>query len=388
MKSLLDNCETSNLVKFILLIFIFSKIIFAGELSATELNIAEICNQDNCSISSSDVRENFKFYGLASYYNNIHAYLVDKHGITDIEAGSETILSQGQWLVIAGRLEVLVIQAPGLQIEYTDKHFSLVNYQKLQQKVTLLKVAKNFKLATISPELDQVRYAHLWKPLAWLAKLVEFSIVALETHVIFNWGMAIVVFSIIVKLLLFPLSIITTRLQREVSLIQAKLAPQVAEIKSNYDGEEAHNRLMAAHKALGVSPFFTLKPMLGTLIQIPILIAVFNALGEMPQLNEQSFLWIDNLAYPDAVGHISNSIPMFGTTISLLPFIMTVVTIISVILLQNNQAPQEEVKKQKRNLYLMAATFFVLFYAFPAAMVLYWTLINLWNIMQQQLIKF
>ena len=52
------------------------------------------------------------------------------------------------------------------------------------------------------------------------------------------------------------------RFQRRVSQVQAQLAPQLAEIKANYDGEEAHNRLMAAHKSLGVLPFYTLKPML------------------------------------------------------------------------------------------------------------------------------
>jgi YidC/Oxa1 family membrane protein insertase len=127
--------------------------------------------------------------------------------------------------------------------------------------------------------------------------------------------------------------------------------------------------------------------MLGSLIQIPILIAVFNALGEMPQLDGQSFLWIENLAYPDAMGHLSFAIPMFGDTISLLPFIMTIVTLYSTIIFQNRHAAEVDVKRQKRNLYLMAAAFFVLFYPFPAVMVLYWVLANILQTIQQQIIK-
>jgi len=68
----------------------------------------------------------------------------------------------------------------------------------------------------------------------------------------------------------------------------------------------------------------------------------------------------------------------------LLPLLMTLVTIVSALLFQDRHAPAEELKRQKRNLYLMALAFFVLFYPFPAAMVLYWTLSNALQIVQQQ----
>ena len=189
------------------------------------------------------------------------------------------------------------------------------------------------------------------------------------------------------KILLLPVGIFTTNIQREVSQIQTQLAPRLAEIKASYDGEEAHNLLMAAHKELGVSPLYTLKPMLGTFIQVPIWIAVFNALGEMPQLDGQSFLWIDNLAFPDTVGQLPSAIPLLGDKISLLPFLMTVVTVGSTVLFKNRHATAIEMKRQRRNLYLMAVAFFVLFYPFPAAMVLYWTLANVFYAIQQQVIK-
>ena len=159
------------------------------------------------------------------------------------------------------------------------------------------------------------------------------------------------------------------------------------EWKANYDGEEAHNHLMGAYKELGVSPFYTLKPMLGSFIQIPILIATFNALGEMPQFVGQSFLWIKDLAHPDAIMQFSFTIPMFGNSLNLLPFLMTIITIYSTIIFQNKHAPELEVKRQKRNLYFMAFAFFVLFYPFPAVMVMYWTLSNILYIIQQRYVK-
>ena len=183
------------------------------------------------------------------------------------------------------------------------------------------------------------------------------------------------------------LAILTLRLQRDVSRYQSALAPQLAEIKANHDGEEAHNRIMAAYKGLGITPFFTLKPLFASLIQIPILVAIFNALGEMPQLQGAAFLWVDNLAYPDAVGSLPMSVPLLGNTLNLLPFVMTLVTVISTLTFRNPHAPVAEMRRQKRNLLVMSAVFFVLFYPFPAAMVLYWTLANALQLVQQRFVS-
>ncbi len=162
------------------------------------------------------------------------------------------------------------------------------------------------------------------------------------------------------------------------------------EIKANYDGQEAHERIMAAHKDLGVSPFYTLKPMLGMFIQVPILVAVFNMLGELPFLSGQTFWWMSNLAYPDAVlsfTEAGSGIPFFGSTLNLLPILMTVVTIGLAISYKDHVAPVSETRKQKRNLYLMAIAFFVLFYPFPSAMVLYWATANVLQVVQQLVTK-
>ena len=123
-----------------------------------------------------------------------------------------------------------------------------------------------------------------------LSKLIESILVLIQTYIVSSWGVVIIVFAILLKLLLLPVGIMTTNFQRKVSQVQSSLAPKLSDIKTNYDGEEAQNSLMAAHKELGVSQFYALKPMLGLFIQIPILIAIFNALGEMSQFAGQSFL--------------------------------------------------------------------------------------------------
>ena len=195
-------------------------------------------------------------------------------------------------------------------------------------------------------------------------------------------------FPALLKTLLLPIEMMSVRFRRQVGQVQELLGPQLAGIKANYDGEEAHNRLMMAYKDAGVSPFFSLKPALGPLIQLPIQVAIFSALSEMPQLSTHSFLWIESLAYPDILfRHISFGIPMLGDTVSLLPFIMTIVALYSAIIYKNRFSTELEVKSQKRKLYLMAVAVFILFYPFPSAMVLYWTLANILQAIQHQIIK-
>ncbi|WP_237444707.1 YidC/Oxa1 family membrane protein insertase [Sinobacterium norvegicum] len=326
------------------------------------------------------------FYGLASYYNNINYFLVSADQIERLIPGENYTLNSNRWLAAVKRLDTLVIQADGLNFSLSDDELLLTSVTSLDSPHAIVQVANKDKLSSVAPELDQIRYNHLWIGLAQISRAVEFSLVIIQS-LVGNWGLAIILFALLLKVLLIPVGIMTTRFQRRVSQVQSALEPKLNEIKSQYDGEEAHNRIMAAHKQLGVSPFYTLKPMIGMFIQIPILIATFNALGEMPQFASQSFFWITDLSLPDTIGELPFTLPLFGSTISILPVIMTVVTLFSTVIFQNTHASSGEMAKQKRNLYLMAAAFFILFYPFPAAMVLYWVMANILQTIQQQIIK-
>ena len=333
------------------------------------------------------VGEDYSFYGLASYYNSLSYYLVDSYQVRKLIKEESISLTLDQRLAVVGRFKVLLISGEGTSLRFDGRQLSTDRAASVVQQGASVEVVSKSALQAISPVLDQLRYAHLWPPLAQLSKLVELALTKVHSAGITNWGWVLVIFSLLLKLLLLPVSIMTLIFQRRVSQVQTALEPVLADIKARYDGERAHNLLMAAHRERGVTPFYTLKPMLGSFVQIPVLIAVFNALGEMAQFNHQSFLWIDNLAYPDVVGQLSVGIPMIGDAISLLPLLMTLITVWATVAFQNRHASVEEVKRQKRNLFFMAAAFLILFYPFPAVMVLYWTLANLFQVVQQQLIK-
>ena len=117
------------------------------------------------------------------------------------------------------------------------------------------------------------------------------------------------------------------------------------------------------------------------------LIAVFNALGEMPALRGESFLWIDDLAYPDVLGELGFSVPLLGNKLSLLPVLMTAVTVWSTLVLTRTGVSKVQLDAEKTRLLLMSVGFFIMFYPFPAAMVLYWTCTNLLQLPLQRVLK-
>lgn len=352
--------------------------------AAEDKSLAKFNRQGDFESVKSLVIEQRTFFGLASYYNAVSFYRVTADGIEALEPGQSVSIAPGERFAAVGRFNVLVLDKPGTRLDVGEETFRVIGTPPLALDA---QVVSKTRLNIGDGSLDQLRYHHLWWPFAQLALAAEWSLVEIRGLTGVGWGVAIVLFTILLKILMVPLGIVATHMQGEVSRVQSQLMPKLAEIKASYDGEEAHNRIMAAHKELGVSTFFALKPLLVTFIQVPIWVGVFNALGEMPQLSNWGFLWIESLAYADSIATLPVTLPLFGNSLNLLPILMTVVTVVSALLFQDSHAHPDELKRQKRNLYLMALAFLVLFYPFPAAMVLYWTLSNALQIVQQRFVK-
>ncbi|GIT34684.1 MAG: hypothetical protein Ct9H300mP4_10030 [Gammaproteobacteria bacterium] len=90
-----------------------------------------------------------------------------------------------------------------------------------------------------------------------------------------NLGASIILLALIIKILLYPLSTVAEKWQQEVNEIQAWLQPRLKNIKTNYTGEEAHQKTLLFTKKKNISPKFTVKSLAGLLIQIPIFFCCF-----------------------------------------------------------------------------------------------------------------
>ena len=331
------------------------------------------------------VREPFSYSGLAAFYSGVTAYIVNEEIIKMVDDENFYSLTGSQSLAIVGHYKILIVRNINADISFIDEKLILkedTNRQKFQTQILL-----KSELTQLPQQFQKLKYAHLWEPFRLLCIGMEEVLLWLHSLHNLGWGITIILLSLLLKIFILPVNIYLTRSQRNVSYIQARLAPELEKIKTNFSGEEAHNKFMAAHKTLGVTPFYNLKPLLLTLLPIPFWIAIFNVLGELNQIAGHSFMWISNLGYPDAVFDFGKHIPLLGNSINLLPILMTLLTIFAALLHQNTIVSAKELLRQKLNLYFMALGFLVLFYPFPSAMVLYWTCANVWGLIQQRFIR-
>ena len=198
--------------------------------------------------------------------------------------------------------------------------------------------------------------------------------------VIPNWGLSIISLAILVRVCIYPLARKMLDGQRAYAEIQKIIQPEIQTIKKDYTGEEQSERILALYKKYGASPFTGMKPLVVVLIQLPIFIALFHVLGQAFELREASFLWMDTLALPDRLFSFGKDLPFIGAYFNLLPVLMALSTLLTIRL---SPSPGQS------NIFLiiMAVGFLVLFYPFPSGMVLYWTMANILQIIQQMGIK-
>jgi YidC/Oxa1 family membrane protein insertase len=230
-------------------------------------------------------------------------------------------------------------------------------------------------------ELRDILYAGLWFWLRWIC-FGMFYLLSWIKIVIPSWGVAIMVLSLAVHILMLPLSRIADRFQQQVNETEARLQPELQRIKRQYKGEEQAASILALYKTERVHPLYSLKSMLGVAVVIPVFIGAFDMLAENIHLLNTAFLWISDLSRPDALFHLPFSLPFFGADLNLLPFLMTGLSVVASALHSPPALNAEMRRRQALNMVLLAAAFFVLFYTFPAGMVLYWTTNNLISVIK------
>jgi len=212
------------------------------------------------------------------------------------------------------------------------------------------------KLEAIAPGLDlTVDYGWLTViavPLFWLLEWLH--------RWVGNWGVAIIILTVIIKLLFYPLSAASYRSMAKMRVV----APKMQRIKDQYgnDRQRMQQAMMELYKTEHINPLGGCMPIV---VQIPVFIALYWVLLASVELRHAPFvLWIDDLATPD---------PWF-----VLPLLMGATMIIQTRL---NPEPPDPV--QAKVMKIMPIVFSVFFFFFPAGLVLYWLVNNVLSIAQQ-----
>jgi len=230
-------------------------------------------------------------------------------------------------------------------------------------------------------------FSGIWGWMDWVSQGLYFLLRGIH-YLVPDWGVSIILLAFVVRMVLYPLSKKAMIAQMRFVEAQKAMAPEMAEIKRNFKGGEQSERILELYKTHSVSPFAGLKPLLIVLVQLPILIALFQVLGSAEPLKTARFLWIDSLAAPDGLFPLAFRVPLLGDRFNLLPVLMAVFTLLSFKLAP---APATDEKGgRSQNLFLVAMTlvFFVLFYSFPSGLVLYWTFANVFHILQYRIMVF
>jgi YidC/Oxa1 family membrane protein insertase len=232
---------------------------------------------------------------------------------------------------------------------------------------------------------ENLVFPGMWQWMRWLS----FGLLWLMTSihaVIPNWGAVILLLAIMVRLAMYPIAQKALASQRAFVSIQKQIQPELQLIKLNYRGEEQSERILNLYKQHGVSPLAGLKPLLIVLLQLPILVALFHVLGSAFELHRAPFLWIETLAEPDRLFALGFTIPFLGEYFNILPVFMALSTLAALKLSPTPAATSSAQRIQNIGLIFVAFVFFILFYPFPAGMVLYWTAANLLHIAQNKLL--
>lgn len=214
--------------------------------------------------------------------------------------------------------------------------------------------------------------------LSWLENILKFVLEAFYI-VVPNYGIAIILLTILVKLLLIPIS----KKGLDSTAKMSALTPKMEEIKQRYaDDPQAQNEAITKlYKEEKINPVGSCFPML---IQFPIFIALYGLLNKNFELRGAMFIpgWIPDLSLPDTIATLPFSIPLLGNSIHLLPIIYTVSMIFSMKITQTTTT-QSQKGMMWFMTYGMPIMFFFVMYNAPSGLLVYWTITNFISIIQQ-----
>lgn len=223
-----------------------------------------------------------------------------------------------------------------------------------------------------------------WKWIAWFNKYLVIPIFTfLETNTTLNYGIIILLLTLIIKLILFPLTYKSYMSSAKMRVLK----PQIEEINKKFPADKALEKqkaTMALYKRAGVNPMGGCLPML---IQMPILIALFYFFPGAIELRQQSFLWADDLASYDSIATLPFTIPFYGNHVSLFCLLMTATNIIYMWMNSKNQPQNDQMKGMQTMMYIMPVMFLFIFNSYAAALSYYYFIATLITILQTWIIR-
>jgi YidC/Oxa1 family membrane protein insertase len=217
----------------------------------------------------------------------------------------------------------------------------------------------------------------------WINQIVIINLFDWLSKGISNYGIIILLMTIIIKMLLLPLTFKSYMSQAKMRVVK----PMVDEATKKIPKEKQMERqqaTMAIYKKVGVSPMGGCLPMV---LQMPILFAMFRFFPTSIELRHQGFLWATDLSTYDDLISWNTDIWLLGDHLSLFTVLMTVTTMLSMKINSGTQMSDQQMPGMKTMMYIMPVTFLFVLNNYSAGLTYYYCLANLITFGQNYLFK-
>lgn len=200
-----------------------------------------------------------------------------------------------------------------------------------------------------------------------------------------NYGIVILVLTILLKFVLFPIAYKTYLSSAKMKLLKPEVDEISAKFPKKEDAMKKQQATMAMYKKAGVNPMSGCIPVL---LQMPILIAMFRFFPASIELRQEAFLWANDLSSYDSIWNLPFNIPFYGDHVSLFCLLMTISTIIYTYM--NNQmmgSGSQQLPGMKTMMYIMPVMFLGIFNNYSSGLSYYYLLVNLITFAQMYIFR-
>ena len=276
--------------------------------------------------------------------------------------------------------QLLLVRAPVSGSFAQDSYYVYMG-PKVEKNLGIYNNAaeNNWKLSNL--KLDEALGSG-W--LSWLETFLKF-LMEFFYKLIPNWGVSIILMTILLKVAMFPL----TKKSSVSTLKMQELQPRIKEIQDKYKNnpEKMNAEMGKFYKEAGYNPLSGCLPLL---IQFPLIFAMFNLFNNYFEFRGAMFIpgWIPDLSVGDSIYIFPPTIPLIGgSALRLLPIIYVASQLLFTKITQTASANAAGGNSMKLMMYGMPLFFFFMFYNAPAGLLLYWTVSNFLQLIQQMFIN-
>ncbi|WP_185873689.1 membrane protein insertase YidC [Blattabacterium cuenoti] len=340
--------------------------------------------------------ENSYTQGYVSYKKNIHN-IHSKIDYLSEKKNEKKYLSNVNWIAYKQQFfaSIFMMDKSFQDFYIFSENFSSGNFlKKIQSKVNL-KIKKNeelnipfqFYFGPLNFNLIKNYNRNLeniipfgWGFLKWINKYFFLLIFQFLEKTNLNYGIIIILMTIVVKLILSPITYKQYKLNAMMKLIRPELDELNNKLK-NSDPLKKQREIMKLYKKVGINP---MSGCLSTIFQIPIFYSLFKFFPTLINLRGKSFLWVDDLTSYDSIYKIPFTIPFYGNHVSLLTLLYSLALLLYTKINNNNDKNNDYNKNNMPNmnflLYLMPIMMLLFINSYASALSLYYLISNIINI--------